>query len=185
MKKLSNVTLEHSKKADYFQRFDYFLLVAVLAVTAIGLVFLSSAQYDRYEDHGEKAMLVQLVGLAIGVVLCIVMTFFDYRTFKKIYIPFYAFNILLMVVVFLPGIGIESGGSRSWLNLGFTTYQPAEMMKLAMVIFVSVQMEKARKEGMTKKNAILILGGFWCLWVLFFSRRTLVWPLFTFLHFWC
>jgi rod shape determining protein RodA len=160
MKKLSNVTLEHSKKADYFQRFDYFLLVAVLSVTAIGLVFLSSAQYDRYEDHGEKAMLVQLVGLAIGVVLCIVMTFFDYRTFKKIYIPFYAFNILLMVAVFLPGIGIESGGSRSWLNLGFTTYQPAEMMKLAMVIFVSVQMEKARREGMTKRNVILILGGF-------------------------
>ena len=160
MKKLSNITLEHSRKSDYFQKFDYFLMIAVLAVTAIGLVYLQSAQYDKYEDHGKSAMLVQLVGLAIGVVLCIVMTFFDYRTFKKIYIPFYAFNVLLMVAVFLPGIGVESGGSRSWLNLGVTTYQPAEMMKLAMVIFVSIYLEKAQKEGLTLKNAAMIFGGF-------------------------
>ncbi len=160
MKHLGNITLQHSRKADYFQRFDYFLMVAVLSITAIGLVYLSSAQYDKYQDHGEKAMMVQLVGLAIGVVLCIVMTFFDYRTFKKIYIPFYAFNILLMVAVFLPGIGIEEGGSRSWLNLGITTYQPAEMMKLAMVIFVSIYLERAQREGFTLRNAAMIFGGF-------------------------
>ncbi len=158
MKKLGNITLEHSKKADYFQRFDYFLMVAVLAVTAIGLVYLRSAQYDKYKDHGQQAMLVQLVGLAIGVVLCIVMTFFDYRTFKKIYIPFYAFNILLMVAVLF--VGVESGGSKSWLDLGVTTYQPAEMMKLAMVIFISIYIERAEREGWTLRNTLMIFMGF-------------------------
>ena len=69
MKKLGNVTLEHSRQVDYFRKFDYFLLAAVLAVTAVGLVYLRSAQYDRYADHGKSAMTVQLIGLLIGVVL--------------------------------------------------------------------------------------------------------------------
>lgn len=105
-------------------------------------------------------MRVQLIGLSIGVVLCIVMTFFDYTVFKKIYIPFYLFNLALMLAVFIPGIGIESGGSRSWLNFGVTTYQPSEMMKLAMVIFVGIYLEKAKKNGMKLKYAAMILGGF-------------------------
>lgn len=160
MKKLSNVTLEHSRQADYFRKFDYFLLAAVLAVTAVGLVYLQSAQYDRYLDHGKSAMTVQLIGLLIGVVLCIVMTFFDYTTFKKLYIPFYIFNVILMMAVFLPVIGVDSGGSRSWLNLGVTTYQPSEMMKLAMVIFVGVYLEKIKNEGIKLKYVVMVFGGF-------------------------
>ena len=160
MKKLGNVTLEHSRQVDYFRKFDYFLLAAVLAVTAVGLVYLRSAQYDRYADHGKSAMIVQLTGLLIGVVLCIVMTFFDYRTFKKLYIPFYAFNVILMLAVFLPVIGMDSGGSRSWLNLGITTYQPSEMMKLAMVIFVGIYLEKIKTEGFKLKYAVMVFGGF-------------------------
>lgn len=157
---LSNVSIEHSERVDYFRKFDYLLLSAVLAVTAIGLVYLSSAQYDKYADHGQRQMIVQIAGLTIGIVLCIIFTFFDYRNFKKVYIPFYAINIILMLAVFVPGIGINSGGSRSWLNLIVTTYQPSELMKLAMVIYEAVYLEKVKREGMTVKYALHILLGF-------------------------
>lgn len=160
MSKHSNVSIGHSERVDYFKKFDYFLLAVVLAVTTIGLVFLSSAQYDKYLDHGHKQMIIQLVGLAIGVVLCIIFTLFDYRLFKKIYVPFYIINVCLMMAVFVPGLGIDSGGSRSWLNLGITTYQPAELMKLAMVIYEGVMLERAKKEGMTPKMAFKIIFGF-------------------------
>jgi len=74
--------------------------------------------------------------------------------------PFYAANLLLMLVVFIPGIGTESGGSRSWLDLGITTYQPSELMKLAMIVFLAYYIEKANNEGLTMKNGAMILGGF-------------------------
>ena len=170
---LGNVSIGAGKRVDYFKKFDYLLLSAVLAVTAIGLVYLSSAQYDKYLDHGQRQMIVQLIGLFIGISLCIVFTFFDYRTFKKIYIPFYAVNSILMLAVFVPGIGIDSGGSRSWLNLGITTYQPSELMKLAMVIFEGVQLERAKKEGMTFKNGLRILLGFLWPLVLVFAQKDL------------
>lgn len=160
LESLSNVSIDHSERVDYFKKFDYLLLAAVLAVTAIGLVYLSSAQYDKYLDHGQRQMMVQLAGLTIGIVLCIVFTFFDYRAFKKVYIPFYAINIILMLAVFVPGLGIDSGGSRSWLNLGITTYQPSELMKLAMVIYEGVYLEKVKREGMTLKYGLHIALGF-------------------------
>lgn len=149
-----------SERVDWLKKFDYFLLAAVLAVTAVGLVYLSSAQYDKYADHGHRQMIVQIVGLVLGVALCIAFTMFDYRAFKKIYIPFYVINVFLMLACFLPGIGIESGGSRSWLNLIVTTYQPSELMKLAMVIMEGVLLERAKKDGMTTKLAVKILAAF-------------------------
>lgn len=156
----NTVKIGHSQRVDWFKKFDYFLLAAVLAVTAVGLVYLSSAQYDKYQDHGQRQMIVQIIGLILGVALCIIFTMFDYRVFKKIYLPFYFINIALMLACFLPGIGSSSGGSRSWINLGVTTYQPSELMKLAMVILEGVLLERAKKEGMTPKLAAKILLGF-------------------------
>ncbi|MBE7064242.1 MAG: rod shape-determining protein RodA [Ruminococcaceae bacterium] len=158
--RFEHVEIQRSRRFDYIRKFDYVLMIAVLAISAIGLVFLNSAQYDKYLDHGSKAMTVQVVGLLLGIISALVISFFDYDSFKKICIPFYAVNLLLMLVVFLPGIGTESGGSRSWLNLGFTTYQPSELMKLAMIVFLAYYIEKANNEGMTLKNSLIILGGF-------------------------
>ncbi|MCR5694792.1 MAG: FtsW/RodA/SpoVE family cell cycle protein [Clostridia bacterium] len=173
MSNLSNVSIDHSERVDYFRKFDYLLLSAVLAVTALGMIYLSSAQYDKYVDHGQRQMLVQIIGLTIGIMLCIAFTFFDYRNFKKVYIPFYIVNLLLMLAVFVPGIGIDSGGSRSWLNIGITTYQPSELMKLAMVIYEAVYLEKVKREGMTVKYALHIILGFGIPLALVFLQKDL------------
>lgn len=158
--RFEHVELQRSRRFDYIRKFDYVLMIVVVAISAIGLIFLSSAQYDKYLDHGAKAMTVQIVGLSLGIISALIISFFDYGNFKKICLPFYGANLLLMLVVFLPGIGTESGGSRSWLDLGITTYQPSELMKLAMIIFLAHYIEKANNEGLDFKNACMILGGF-------------------------
>ncbi|MBQ8827675.1 MAG: rod shape-determining protein RodA [Clostridia bacterium] len=158
--RFEHVEIEKSHGFDYLRKFDYLLMAAVLAISAIGLIFLHSAQYDKYLDHGAKAMIVQVVGLVLGIAASLAICFYDYGNFKKVFIPFYVINLLLMLIVFIPGVGTESGGSRSWLNLGFTTYQPSELMKLAMIIFLAYYIEKSNVEGLTLKNACAILGGF-------------------------
>lgn len=149
-------SVRQNKDLDYFAEFDYLLLGLALMITAIGLIFLDSAMDNMYLDGGASAMRVQIIGLVLGVICAIVLAVFDYNLLKKITVPFYLFNILLMLCVYTP-LGMEDGGSRSWLNFGVITYQPSELMKLAMVLVVAKELERADEEGFTRRNAIVIL----------------------------
>ncbi len=139
--------------------FDYFLLIIALAITVIGLIYLGSAMSNMYADGGASAMKSQIVGLVIGVVLALVLAFFDYDLLKKITWPFFAFNVLLMLSVFTP-LGIEDYGSRSWIGIGSFTYQPSELMKLAMVLVIAIELEKAKEEGFNFRRVLIISAAF-------------------------
>lgn len=152
-------SVSQNKEIDYLGEFDYFLLGVALLITAIGLVFLDSAMDNMYTDGGAGAMRVQIIGLILGLICAVVMAVFDYNLLKKITIPFYAFNVLLMLCVYTP-LGIEENGSRAWLNFGVITYQPSELMKLAMVLVVAKELEQAKEEGFTRSNGIKILAAY-------------------------
>ncbi len=149
-------SVSRNKEIDYLGEFDYFLLGIALLITAIGLVFLDSAMDNMYTDGGSGAMRVQIVGLVLGLICAVVMAVFDYNLLKKITVPFYLFNVFLMLCVYTP-LGIEENGSRAWLDFKVITYQPSELMKLAMVLVVAKELEQAQEEGFTRKNGIKIL----------------------------
>ena len=149
-------SVSQNKEIDYWGEFDYFLLGVALLITAIGLVFLDSAMDNMYTDGGTGAMIVQVVGLILGLICAVVMAIFDYNLLKNITVPFYAINVFLMLCVYTP-LGIEENGSRAWLNFGVITYQPSELMKLAMVLVVAKELERAQEEGFTRSNGIKIL----------------------------
>ncbi len=152
--------IEENKKLDYLSKFDYVLMGSVLAIAIIGLVFLEGAMSNMYEDGGKSAMTVQIVSLIAGTAIACGFTFIDYYIFRLFSWPFYFFNVVIMLTVFTP-LGIEQYGSRAWIDLGVTTYQPSELMKLAMVLVIAQQIEYINKEGgMNFKRAITILGAF-------------------------
>lgn len=151
--------VERSERIDYFKRFDYLLMGLVLTITAIGLIFLQSAMYDMYRDHGSNAMIVQVAGVVLGVIAALIVCFMDYGIFRNICFPFYMANIFLMLLVFSP-LGINIYGSRSWINIYVTTYQPSELMKIAMIILVAKYLERINDNGMTLDSVIIILVGF-------------------------
>ncbi|MBO4327436.1 MAG: rod shape-determining protein RodA [Clostridia bacterium] len=148
-----------NKTVDFLVEFDYFLLVIALAITVIGMIFLGSAMGNMYADGGRSAMRSQIAGLVIGVIAAIVLAFFDYNLLKKITWPFYAVNVLIMLTVFTP-LGIEDYGSRSWIGIGSFTYQPSELMKLAMVLVIAVELEKAQEQGFGLRQVLIISGAF-------------------------
>lgn len=156
----SYMQIERNGRLDYIAKFDYFLMGTVLLISLFGLIFLESATSNLYQDGGKNAMMVQIVGLVAGAVIAIALSFTDYYLFRLFSWPFYFANILLMCSVFTP-IGIDQFGSRAWINLYVTTYQPSELMKLAMVLVIAQQIEFIEKEGcLTFKRAALILGSF-------------------------
>ncbi|MDP3259799.1 MAG: putative lipid II flippase FtsW, partial [Thermodesulfovibrionales bacterium] len=59
---------------------------------------------------------------------------------KKIALPLLIFSLLLLVLVFVPGMGISAGGAKRWLKLWPSTFQPSELVKLSMVIFLAKYM---------------------------------------------
>ena len=148
-----------NRTVDFLVEFDYFLLIIVLAITVIGMIFLGSAMSNMYADGGRAAMRSQIAGLIIGVIAAIVLAFFDYNLLKKITWPFYAVNVLLMLSVFTP-LGIEDYGSRAWIGFGSFTYQPSELMKLAMVLVIAVELEKALENGFGLRQVIIISVAF-------------------------
>lgn len=62
---------------------------------------------------------------------------------KKMAVPLLVFSFFLLLLVFLPYIGVEAGGARRWIRLWPTTFQPSELVKLAMIIFLAKYMSAA------------------------------------------
>src|SRR5690606_38965481 len=79
----------------------------------------------------------QLAWAAIGVFAMIVTMQIDYDSWRKLAWPVLIVALLLLLVVLVPGFGTAIRGSRRWLDIGPLTFQPSEVAKLAMVLFMA------------------------------------------------
>ena len=118
---------------------DYQLLIVVGILLAIGTIMVFSASaptaYDKFND-AFYYLKKQLLMLAIGTAGMIAATFINYDFYKKFSWYIYAAGIGMLLLVFTP-LGVDVNGARRWLDLGFTTVQPSEFMKFAMIILVA------------------------------------------------
>lgn len=128
--------------------FDYALFVVTLALLVIGIVMVFSASSVRAYDYYRDAYYFlkrQLLWATIGICAMVVTANIDYRIWRKLAWPIFLLNLALLVVVLIPGIGISMRGSRRWLGAGGFTFQPSELMKLSIVIFMAALLSERRK----------------------------------------
>ena len=121
---------------------DYVILVAVVALTAIGIlmVFSSSALKGYLSQDADTFATVgpQIQWAILGLVAMAVMMRVDYRYLRLASVPFYGVAVVLLVLVFVPQFNIVVGGSARWLKLGpLPAIHPAEIAKLALVIYLA------------------------------------------------
>lgn len=125
----------------------FFIIFGLLIFSLVMVYDASSAQaLSSFKDKYFflKEQLKWVVG---GLLVAGVMAAFDYRRLKTIAVPALVISLVLLVAVFLPGIGVRAYGAHRWLNFGFTVIQPSEIAKLAMIIYLSawlVNKEKGR-----------------------------------------
>ena len=121
---------------------DYVVLVAVVALVAIGVLMVySSSAMTAYLASDDTFRIVgpQVVWAAVGLVAMLVASRIDYRYWRLASIPLYvvAFG-LLVVVVFVPSLNYVVGGSARFLRIGpLPLFHPAEFAKLALVIYLA------------------------------------------------
>ncbi len=125
---------------------DYVILVAVVALTAIGIlmVYASSAIRGYLSADADTFATVgpQIQWAVLGFVAMAAMAKVDYRYLRLVSVPFLGVAIVLLVVVLLPAIGplhpITVGGSSRWIQIGpLPAIHPAEVAKLALVIYLA------------------------------------------------
>lgn len=120
---------------------DYVVLVAVVALVAVGILMVySSSAMRAYASYDDTLRIVgpQIIWATIGLGAMVVAARIDYRWLRLVSVPMYAVAIALLVVVLIPSLGIRVGGSARWLQIGpLPAVHPAELAKLALVVYLA------------------------------------------------
>jgi len=148
-----------------------FLIVLVLFLCLFGMVMIYSASsYSSEKLYGDSFHFVkkQLFGFLLGIVMFIVGYKFDYHKFYKLRFYIFVLSLILLALVFVPGIGISANGARRWIGFGGLNLQSSEVAKFGFVIFSSCYLSKNYKKTKTFKGIlpILMAGGSICILVM-------------------
>ncbi len=120
---------------------DKKLLVIILILILFGLIVLSSAGIvDGQKKFGSPYYYLThqfLYGVIPGLVGMFVFSLIDYRFWKKVSLFVLIGSLALMIMIFMPGFGHGLKGATRWINLGVFSFQPAEVLKLSLIIYLA------------------------------------------------
>jgi cell division protein FtsW len=127
--------------------YDYILIYICLTLLVIGwiMVYSSSAVVAEMQYHDSfKFLKKQLLFSLIGLIAMVGAMKIDYRRLRDLTYPILALSILLLIVVLIPALGLslQVGVARRWLTTPWFTFQPSELGKLALVLFVAYTLTK-------------------------------------------
>ncbi|MGI5824654.1 MAG: putative lipid II flippase FtsW [Bacillota bacterium] len=120
---------------------DFWLFLIVLVLVAIGLVMvLSSSQYFAQHKPYEDSFYFlkrQLFNAAVGFVGMYIASKIPYRKYNKYANIILIIGIVITALIFIPGVGDDANGSVRWIDLGFVRFQPSDITKLCLVVFLA------------------------------------------------
>jgi len=144
------------------------LIFCVAVLTGLGMVMLYSSSMNMETGKsslgpshpaGASFLLSQLVMCVLGLTGLVVAASSDYRRLKKISPWLLGFAAILLILVFVPGIGVLRNGGRRWIGFGrLPHFQPSEFAKLALVLFLAFYGERYQRQMGGFKKGLLIPG---------------------------
>jgi cell division protein FtsW len=159
-----------------FKRIDLLLLGITVVLTLFGLAMIASVSvFESYQLttnlYGEGWNSFYLwrtfLHVTMGMGVMMFMASIPYRLWERLAKPMYFATVVLLVLVFIPAL--KPGGaqtSNSWISLGFFTLQPAEILKLTFIFYLSVWLQKREqligtfKEGFVPFATLLLISTF-------------------------
>lgn len=125
--------------ASPWRHLDLLLIGATCAVAALGVLMVYSATRSVVDDVGLSStyyLVRQGVFVLLGLATMAAVALFDYRHYRELALLFYGGGILLLLAVISP-LGTEVNGAQSWFAVGSLQLQPAEFMKLAVILVLA------------------------------------------------
>jgi cell division protein FtsW len=141
---------------------SYPLLITVLALVAIGVVMVYSASsvqsYLASSDPAAQGM-QQAVWAVLGLGAMLLASRVDFRLLRYLAIPAYLVTLALLIAVLIPGVGTEAFGSRRWIVVpGIGSFQPAEIAKLAICIYLAHWLDRRGRGAHSFWNGFIPFG---------------------------
>ncbi len=138
---------------------DRFFLVTTIILVVLGLAIFTSASLGLLAKNGASfgsvALKQFLVGILGGSIALITLSNIHYRQLKKYSFYIFFASLILSLFVFVPYFGMEHGGAKRWISLGFFSFQPAEFLKFGFVIYFAAILSSMRSKIKTFKYGVL------------------------------
>jgi len=138
------------------------VVFAVLALAALGTVMIYSASApaaDRLTGDGDNTLIKHLFWLALGLCAFAAMSVVDYRRLETAAPWIFAGAAVFLVAVLLPGIGAQVNGARRWFRAGDLSFQPSELMKIGLPLFIAWYASKYPDRLQTFRHGFLPIAG--------------------------
>jgi cell division protein FtsW len=144
---------------------DIWLFFAVAVLLAVGIIMVLSTSYlyaqERFSD-GAYFFRKQITAVGIGLVGLFVAALLSPQTYRRLAYPLLALTLSLLILILIPGIGLSRGGARRWFPLGNFVFQPGELAKLSLVLYLAHSVAKKGEKIRTFTIGVLphlIIGG--------------------------
>lgn len=142
------------------QPVDYVLLGLTLGLVIFGLVVLLSASgpqgYERFQDTYWYVKHQLLFGILPGLVCLYLFSRIPYVFWKRVAAPLFFLSIVLLVLVFIPGIGADFGTAQSWIAIGGFSFQPSEIVKLTFLLYLAAWFENRADKDVKNVSSGLV-----------------------------
>lgn len=125
--------------------FFWFILILALG----GFFIFSSASLGLLSRGGanyQRVVLNQLIALGIAIGAMIIAANFNYRRLRRFALPIFLGTLAVTLLVFVPDLGLVSGGARRWLSVAGRTFQPSEMLKLGLIIYLAAWLTRPKAQ---------------------------------------
>ncbi len=144
-----------------FAKIDRPFLIITLVLITFGFLIFCSAALGLLARSGAPFSVVATNQIVFGIIGGLGALFFALLLplsflFKYSW-WFLAGAVILMLLVFIPGIGLEAGGARRWIDLGIATFQPSELLKIALILVYARTLSKAKQHVQSFQNGLLPL----------------------------
>lgn len=145
---MSNYTFYADRPVEKYRRTDKVFLVTTILLWGIGMftLYITTTNTVKLFDNKYYFVQRQLISSAIGFAGLVFMSLIPMDKLRKLLPVIVIGSLLLCMLTFVPGIGIERNGSRRWIRLPFlSTFQPSEAAKFAVVLFLANLFDKQNK----------------------------------------
>lgn len=129
------------------KKFDVALFITILILSSFGLLMVySTSSVYSLETFGNTSHFLKLhaIYLFIGLASMVLFMNIDYRNLRKLVYPSYFAVLIMLVLVLIPDIGREAGGARRWLAIGPFAFQPSEIAKFVILLYLAHSLTKKR-----------------------------------------
>jgi cell division protein FtsW len=181
---MSSFNFFAEKPSSSYRKSDSVLIILTFLLWGIGLVtlYFCSMNYGlKFFGNPFYFVQRQLMSSFVGLVLMLILAVMDVEKVRKL-LPVIVFvSLILCLMTFIPGIGVERNGARRWIKIPyFSTFQPSEAVKFAMVLFLANLFDKQEKLPEEEKSVLPAFLGLIVFTVVIFAQQDFSTGLFVF-----